>query len=69
MQALSSNHQSGFPCSFCGWAILNSAHVKNILPSSYLIGHTPFEVFYGWKPDISYLRPFGCLTYAHVPED
>jgi transposase InsO family protein len=68
-RALSCHHLSGFPRSFWGWAILNSAHIKNILPSSALDGRTPFEVFYGRKPDVSYLRPFGCLAYAHVPED
>jgi transposase InsO family protein len=69
MHALSSHHQSGFPHSFWGWAILNSAHVKNILPSSSLAGRTPFELFYSWKPDISYLCPFSCLAYAHIPKD
>jgi transposase InsO family protein len=68
-RALSSHHLSGFPRSFWGWAVLNSAHIKNMLPSSSLSGCTPFEAFYVRKPDISYLRPFGCLAYAHVPED
>ncbi|KAG2069264.1 hypothetical protein BDR04DRAFT_996043, partial [Suillus decipiens] len=62
-------HHSGFPHSFWSWAILNSAHIKNILPSLALGGRTPFEMFYGQKPDISYLRPFGCLAYAHIPDD
>jgi transposase InsO family protein len=68
-RALSSHHLSGFPRSFWGWAILNSAHIRNVLPSSALAGRTPFEVFYGRQPDVAYLRPFGALAYAHIPED
>ena len=31
---------------------------------------TPFEAFYKQKPDLSELRVFGCISYAHVlPED
>jgi transposase InsO family protein len=67
-RALSCHHQSGFPRSFWGWAILNSAHLKNVLPSSALGGRSPFEAFYGRKPDLSYLRPFGCLAYSHIPD-
>ena len=30
---------------------------------------TPIECFPGKKPDISYFRVFGCLTYIHIPKD
>ena len=30
---------------------------------------TPIECFLGKKPDISYFRVFGCLTYVHIPKD
>ena len=31
-------------------------------------GHsiTPFEYVYGYRPNVSHLRPFGCIAYAHV---
>jgi hypothetical protein len=67
--ALNMHHLSGFPRSFWGWAILNSAHIKNMLPLSSLTGRTPFEAFYGQLPDLSYIHPFGCLAYVHVPDD
>ena len=28
---------------------------------------TPFEKWYGMKPDISHLRVFGCIAYSHIP--
>jgi transposase InsO family protein len=68
-RALSSHHLSGFPRSFWGWAILYSAHIRNVLPSTALAGRTPFELFYGRKPNVDYLRPFGALAYSHIPED
>jgi transposase InsO family protein len=68
-RALSAHHQSGFPRSFWGHAILNSAYIKNFLPSSAIDNRTPFELFYGELPDVSHLRPFGCLAYAHIPDD
>ncbi|EJD38282.1 hypothetical protein AURDEDRAFT_172664 [Auricularia subglabra TFB-10046 SS5] len=30
---------------------------------------TPFEVWYGRKPDVSHLRAFGSLAYTVVPAD
>jgi len=68
-RALSAHHQSGYPRSFWGHAIMNSAYIKNFLPSSATDQKTPFELFYGSPPDVSHLRPFGCLAYAHVPDD
>ena len=30
---------------------------------------TPFEVFYGYKPQVSHLRVFGSKAFAHIPKD
>lgn len=68
-RALSAHHHSGYPRSFWGYAILNSTYIRNLLPSAAIDGKTPFELFYGSLPDVSHLRPFGCLAYAHVPDD
>ena len=35
------------------------------LPSS-VTGHRPYEMFYGKKPSVGSLRPFGCLAYVHL---
>jgi hypothetical protein len=29
---------------------------------------TPFELFWGYKPDVSLLRTWGCLAYVHIPD-
>ena len=29
---------------------------------------TPYERWYGKKPDLKHLRVFGCIAYAHVPD-
>ena len=38
-------------------------------PTKELELQTPFEVFYGYKPEISHLRIFGCRAFAHIPKD
>src|SRR5438874_10481324 len=51
------------------WAeALNTAtYVKNRLPHQGLErGTTPYEAFYGTKPFIEHLQPFGRKCYAHV---
>jgi hypothetical protein len=30
---------------------------------------TPFEAWHGYKPDVSHLRRWGCIAYAHIPEE
>ena len=30
---------------------------------------TPFEAWYGHKPDVSHLHVFRCLVYAHIEKD
>ena len=29
---------------------------------------TPFEAWYGYKPSLSFLKVFGCVCFAHVPQ-
>lgn len=29
---------------------------------------TPYEKYHGNKPNISHLRPFGCICYLHIPD-
>ena len=42
-------------------------HTINRCPTRALQGKTPYEGWTGNKPDVSHLRPFGCVAYRHVP--
>ena len=53
------------------WAepISPAAYVRNRLPTTALKEReTPYERWYGRKPDMSHFRVFGCMAYARVPD-
>nr|CAA49283.1 gag,protease,endonuclease, reverse transcriptase,RNaseH [Volvox carteri f. nagariensis] len=59
--------ESGLPSR--GWALAmhTANYLRNRSPVHGLKG-TPFERFYGQKPDVSDLRVFGCVAYIRVPD-
>ena len=61
--------QSGLARVWWEDAAIHWLHGKIRLPSSVMAPLTPFEMFYGRKPDISHLRTFGCLAYVHLQKD
>jgi hypothetical protein len=60
--------QSGLPYEFWEEAAAHGIYAYNRchLPK---IGMTPYEAFYGVKPDVSNLRIFGSLAYVHIPKE
>ena len=55
--------ESGAPLHFWGEVILTASHVLNRVPHKK--SHTtPFEVWKGNKPNLRYLRVWGCLAYV-----
>ena len=59
--------QSKPPIHFWSYAIRHVVYIINRLPSSFLLHNkTPFEFVFGFKPDFSNLRTFGCLAFAHT---
>ena len=50
-----------------GGAVRHAVYLLNKLPTRALSGKTPFEVWYKKKPDVSYVRVFGCLSHMKVP--
>ena len=57
---------AGLSRSFWGEAVTTAAYLRNrTLTSSH--GITPYERWYGEKPDVSKLRVFGCIGYALIP--
>ena len=50
-------------------AVNTAAYLKNRSPTKALQGKTPFEAWYGKKPNVEHLKVFGCKAYAHIPKD
>ena len=49
--------------------LATSVYVKNRCMHSSLTHGTPYELFYGRKPDLGNLRGFGCKTYVYVQKE
>src|SRR5277367_4892327 len=63
-------HRVGYPLELWGEAALTACYIVNRLPTSALVsGMTPFEAWHGYKPDVSHLHRWGCVVYAHFPEE
>jgi transposase InsO family protein len=48
-------------------AVLTAVHLHNLMPVTGK-NKTPFELFHGSSPDVSYLRKWGCLAYVKHPK-
>ncbi|MCO5551726.1 hypothetical protein L7F22_005230 [Adiantum nelumboides] len=49
-------------------AVACAAHVLSRCPTCALKTITPYEAWYDRKRSVSYFRVFGCLAYAHIPQ-
>ena len=45
------------------------AYILNRVPHSFMKGKTPFEAYFGHKPDVLNLRVFGSTAWARIPLD
>jgi hypothetical protein len=50
-------------------AINTVVYLKNRSPTKILDLKMPFEVLYGYKPEVGHLRIFGSKAFAHIPKD
>ena len=57
---------SGLPMVFWAEAISTACYLRNRTQTAGIKEATPYEVWYGRKPDLSHLRIFGCAAYALV---
>jgi transposase InsO family protein len=48
-------------------AVLTAVHLHNLMPVAGK-SKTPYELFDGSSPDVSYLRKWGCLAYVKHPK-
>ena len=56
------------PTEFWAEAVSTATYIRNRSPTTAVKEVTPFECFFGYKPDVSSMKVFGCLAYAHIPK-
>ena len=59
--------EANLPESLWGEAITTANYLRNRSPTANK-DRTPWELFFGKKPDLSNLRPFGCEAFVHIPK-
>ena len=61
-------HHSKLPLKFWAEAVSTVVLVRNRSPTSALKGKTPYEYWFGNKPDVSHLRVFGSVCFVYIPD-
>ena len=51
------------PAFFWGEAVATAVFLLNRAPTKAVDGMTPYEAWHGRRPDVHYLRTFGCVAY------
>ncbi|TXG51514.1 hypothetical protein EZV62_024038 [Acer yangbiense] len=64
-----SSHSRNVPKNFWPKAVNWSIHVFNRSPTFSVRNMTPEEAWSGRKPTIDHFRIFGCIAYAHFPDE
>jgi hypothetical protein len=61
---------SGLSDRYWAAAMVNFTYTRNLtMVSGGVKDETPFETFYGKRPDVSRLRVFGCVAFVHIPKE
>lgn len=60
---------SSLPSNMWGEAVMAATYLLNRSPTVALKNKTPFEMYYGRKPNIANLKVWGCKAYIHVPKE
>ena len=61
--------QARLPKMYWAEAISTAVYVRNRMPTTAIKGNTtPYERWYERKPNVSHLRVFGCMAFAHGPD-
>lgn len=59
---------AGLKIEYWAEAVSTAVHVMNRNPSS-VTGNTPEFLFTGRKPNLRYLKVFGCKAMVHIPKE
>jgi len=62
-------HFNGWSTQYWAKVVNTTLYIRNRSPASSLDGITPYEVWYGTKSSLNYLRVFGSTCYALVPKE
>ena len=60
---------ANLPKKYWGYAVMSAAYIRNRCQSRVLDGKSAFELADGRKPDLENMKVFGCVCYAHVPDE
>ncbi|GJS19855.1 retrovirus-related pol polyprotein from transposon TNT 1-94 [Tanacetum coccineum] len=60
-------NQSGLPTNLWGEALLAACHIHNRI-TSRVIPTSPYELWKGRKPNLDYVRVWGCVAYYRTPD-
>ena len=61
-------YHAKLPLHFWAEAINTTVYLHNRSATSTLKNETPFERWFGKKPDVSNLKVFGCVCFVHTPD-
>jgi transposase InsO family protein len=60
--------ESQLPSDLWAEAVSTASYLRNRSPVSNR-DKTPWELFFGYTPDVSHLRAFGARAYVHIPKE
>lgn len=61
-------YEKNLPKKFWAEAANTAVFLQNRLPTRAVKDQTPFEVWYGHKPSLNFVKIFGCLCFTRVPQ-
>jgi len=61
-------HEKDLPKRFWGKAANIVVCLQNRISTKAVKDLTPFEVWYGYKPSLKFVRVFGCLCFTYIPQ-
>ena len=57
------------PKKFWTETLSTASYVRNWSPTTAVQAMTPYEVWWGYKPNVKHSHIFGCGPYAYIPKD
>ena len=62
-------YHAKLPLKFWAEAVNTAVYIRNRSPTTSLNYGTPYECWFGSKPDVSHMRVFGSQCFVHIPDD